>query len=135
MSYIKKFVESTINTLGKLRIKVNEVLSPIIEAARTNSYVETYSNKADTLHRHIKDNSESDIKKAFEFNTRKAISRRGLGKVVLAIDGIEERYFGKKGGLNVRQIKRERGAEEAFEYVVLEVIKPYSLPLMAIPYK
>lgn len=135
MSYIKKFIESTINTLGKLRIKVNDVLSPIIEAARTNSYVETYSNKADTVHRHIKENSERSIKSAFEFNTRKAIGRMGLGRVVLAIDGTEELYFGKKGGLNVRQIKHERGTEEAFEYVVVEIIKPRSLPLMAIPYK
>lgn len=135
MSLIKKFIKSTINTLGKLRIKVSEVLSTIIEAGRTNSYVETYSNKADTVHRHIKENSERDLKKAFEFNTRKAIGRMGLGRVVLAIDGTEELYFGKNGGLNVRQIKHENGAEEAFAYVVLEVIKPRSLPLMAIPYK
>lgn len=135
MSLLKKFVESTINTLGKLRIKVSEALSSIIEAGRTNSYVETYSNKADTVHRHIKENSERNLKKAFEFNTRKAIRRMGLGRVVLAIDGTEELYFGKKGGVNVRQIKHERGAEEAFEYVVVEIIKPRSLPLMAIPYK
>lgn len=135
MSLLNKFVKSTINTLGKLRIKVSEALSSIIEAGRTNSYVETYSNKADTVHRHIKENSERNLKKAFEFNTRKAIRRMGLGRVVLAIDGTEELYFGKKGGVNVRQIKHERGAEEAFEYVVLEIIKPRSLPLMAIPYK
>ena len=135
MSLIKRFVKTTINTLGKLRVEVNDLLKSIIEAGRTNSYVETYSNKADTLHRHIKENSENSIKKAFEFNTRKAIGRMGLGKVVLAVDGTEELYFGKHGGLNVRQIKHERGAEEAFEYVVLEIIKPRSLPLIAIPYR
>jgi hypothetical protein len=135
MSLIKRFVNATINTLGKLRIKINEVLSPIIEAGRTNSYVETYSNKADTVHRHIKENSERDLKRAFEFNARKAIGRMGLGKVVLAIDGTEELYFGKNGKLNVRQIKHERGTEEAFAYVVVEIIKPRSVPLMAIPYK
>ncbi len=135
MSFIKKFVQSTINTLGKLRIEVNDLLKSMIEAGRTNSYVETYSNKADTLHRHIKENSQNNIKKAFEFNTRKAISRMGLGRVILAIDGTKELYFGKKGKLNVRQIKHEKGAEEAFEYVVIEIVKPRSLPLMAIPYK
>jgi hypothetical protein len=135
MSFIKKFVNNTINTLGKLRVKVNDVLRSIIEAGRTNSYVETYSNKADTIHRHIKENSENNLKKAFEFNTRKAINRMGLGRVILAIDGTEELYFGKRGGLNVRQIKHRKGTEEAFEYIVLEIIKPRSLPLMAIPYK
>lgn len=132
---LKRFVNSCINKFGKLKVKVTEVLKGIIEAGRTNSYVETYSNKADTLHRYVKENSERDLKKAFEFNTRKAIWRMGLGKVVLAFDTTEELYFGKNGGLNVRQIKAENGADEAFSYLVLNVIKPKPLPLMAIPYK
>jgi len=132
---IKRFIESSINSLGKLRIEVSEVLKGIIEAGRTNSYVETISNKADTLHRHIKDNSERDLKRAFEFNTKKAIGRMGLGRVVLAFDVTEELYFGENGGLNVRQIKHENGADEAFSYLVLNIVKPKPLPLMAIPYK
>jgi hypothetical protein len=135
MSIIKRFIESSINSLGKLRVEVNEVLKGVIEAGRTNSYVETISNKADTLHRHIKDNSEKDLKRAFEFNTRNAIGRMGLGKVVLAFDITEELYFGENGGLNVRQVKPGNGADEAFSYLVLNIIKPRPLPLMAIPYK
>lgn len=135
MSFIKKFVKSTINTLGKLRIKMNEIISNLVEAGRTNGYVETLGNKADTLHLRIKDNSERNLKRAFEFNAKNAIARMGLGKVILAIDTTGELYFGKNGRLNVRQIKHENGAEESFSYVVLEIIKPRSLPLMAIPYK
>ena len=135
MSILKRFVNSTINILGKLRVKVNEIISLFSEAGRTNGYVETLSNKADTIHLRIKDNSELNLKRAFEFNTKKAIGRMGLGKVICAIDVTGELYFGKNGGLNVRQIKHENGAEESFSYVVLEIIKPRSLPLMAIPYK
>lgn len=135
MSLLKKFVNASINIFGKLRVKVNEVLQSIIEAGRTNSYVETISDKADTLHKHIKENSEEDLKRAFEFNTRKAIGRMGLGKVILAFDITEELYFGENGKLNVRQIKHQNGADEAFSYLVLNVIKPKPLPLMAIPYK
>jgi hypothetical protein len=132
---IKRYVESSINRLGKLRIRVVDVLKGILEAGRTNSYVETISDKADTLHRHIKENSEKDLKRAFEFNTRKAIGRMGLGRVILAFDVTEELYFGTNGGLNVRQIKHEKGADEAFSYLVLNIIKPRPLPLMAIPYR
>jgi hypothetical protein len=132
---IKRYVESSINRLGKLRIKVVDVLKGIIEAGRTNSYVETINDKADSLHRHIKENSEKDLKKAFEFNTRKAIGRMGLGRVLLAFDVTEELYFGENGGMNVRQIKHQKGADEAFSYLVLNIIKPKPLPLMAIPYK
>jgi hypothetical protein len=135
MSLLKRFVEVSINILGKIRVKVNEVIRGIIEAGRTNSYVETYSDKADTLHRHIKENSERDLKKAFEFNTKNAIRRMGLGRVILAFDVTEELYFGENGGLNVRQIKHQNGAEEAFSYLVLNIIKPKPLPLMVIPYK
>ena len=72
---IKRYVESSINRLGKLRIKVIDILKGILEAGRTNSYIETISDKADSLHRHIKENSEKDLKRSFEFNTRKAIGR------------------------------------------------------------
>lgn len=135
MSLIKKFIHSTINAFGKLRIKVAELIRDLIEAGRTNSYVETYGNKADTLHRRLKDLSDIELKRAFEFNTRKAIMRMGLGRVVLGLDTTKELYFGKNGKLNVRQIKHENGTDEAFTYVVLSVVEPKPLPLMAIPYK
>ena len=132
MLHINKFIKKVLNNL---RVKVNELVSALIEAGRTISYVETVSNKADTLHRHIKNNSESNLKRAFEFNTRKAISRMGLGRVTLAIDGTSELYYGNNGKLNVRQIKYENGTGEAFSYVVLSIVSPRPLPLMALPYK
>ncbi len=135
MSLIKKFIEETINNFGKLKIKAEKIISSIVEAARTISYVETVSNKADTLHRRVKESDECTLKRAFEFNTRKAIGRMGLGRCTLAIDPTAELYYGKNGKLNVRQKKFEKGTDEAFTYVVLSVVKPKPLPLMALPYK
>jgi predicted RNase H-like nuclease (RuvC/YqgF family) len=114
MSLIKRFVKGCIKTFSKLRVKVERVIKSIVEAGRTNSYVETTSNKADTLHRHIKESDERTLKRTFESNTRKAIGRMGLGRVKLAIDPTKELYFGKNGKMNVRQIKYERGTGEAF---------------------
>lgn len=135
MSTIGKFIRGCIKTFSKLKVKVSDLITSIIEAGRTNSYVETVSNKADTLHRYAKENTEQDLKRAFEFNTKKAIWRKGLRNVVLAIDPTKELYYGKNGKMNVRQIKHEKGAGEAFSYAVLEIIKPNPLPLMAIPYR
>lgn len=132
MSNINKYIKKVLNNL---RVKVSEIVSALIEAGRTISYVETVSNKADTLHRHIKNNSERDLKKAFEFNTREAISRMGLGRVTLAVDATNELYYGNNGKLNVRQIKYGNGTGEAFSYVVLSIVSPRPLPLMALPYK
>ena len=133
---IRKYIKSILKNLSNgLRVATHKIISALAEAARTISYVETVSNKADTLHRHLKNNSEKDLKKAFELNTRKAIARMGLGKVVLAVDTTKELYFGKNGKLNVRQIKHENGTGEAFTYFVLSIVKPNPLPLMALPYR
>lgn len=136
MSLIKQYISRLIKKVSpNLRVKTAEIVAPIIEAGRTNSYVETVSNKADTLHRHIKENSERDLKKAFEENTRNAVRRIGRGKAVLAVDTTSELYYGENGKLNVRQIKHEKGADEAFYYAVISIVEPRPLPLMAIPYK
>src|SRR3989338_4031867 len=136
MSLIEKWTKSVLKSVSNsLRVATHKIISALIEAGRTISYVETVSNKADTLHRHLKNISETELKRAFEFNTRKAISRMGLGRVVLAIDTTQELYYGENGKLNVRQVKHEKGTTEAFTYVVLSVVEQKPLPLMALPYK
>lgn len=118
-----------------LRVATSTIIAALAEAARTISYVETVSDKADTLHRHIKQTDEQLLKRTFEFNTQKAIGRMGLGKVVLAVDPTSELYYGEHGGINVRQIQHEKGADEAFTYAVLSIVEPRPLPLMAVPYR
>jgi hypothetical protein len=133
---IKKYIKDVVKKISNgLKVATHKIISAIIEAARTISYVETVSNKADTLHRHVKRIDETTLKRAFEFNTKRAIRRMGLGKVTLAIDATHELYYGKNGNLNVRQKKHENGTGEAFAYVVLSVVKPNPLPLMALPYR
>ena len=133
---IKRWTEQILKSVSdNLRVATEKIISGITEAARTISYVETVSNKADTLHRYLNKADESTLKRAFEFNTRKAIGRMGLGRVTIAIDPTIELYFGKNGKLNVRQKKHEDGTDEAFFYVVLSVVEPRPLPLMAIPYR
>jgi len=134
--HFKEYIKSIIKNISNgLRVATHKIVAALVEAARTISYVETTSDKADTLHRHIKQADERTLKRAFEFNTRKAIGRMGLGKVILAVDVTNELYYGKNGKLNVRQKKHENGTGEAFAYIVLSVVKPNPLPLMALPYR
>ncbi|MFH1425102.1 MAG: transposase [archaeon] len=130
--YIKSIFKSVSNSL---KVATHKIVASLVEVARIISYVETVSNKADTLHRNIKQTDERMLKRTFEFNTRKAIGRMGLGRVTLAVDTTHELYYGKNGKLNVRQKKHENGTGEAFAYVVLSVVKPNPLPLMALPYR
>lgn len=130
--YIKSLFKSVSNSL---RVATEKIVVTLIEAARTISYVETVSDKADTLHRNVKQTNEHTLKRVFEFNARKAVGRMGFGRCTLAIDSTAELYYGKNGKLNVRQKKFEKGTDEAFTYVVLSVVEPKPLPLMALPYR
>jgi len=133
---IKKYITNIVKKVSNgLKVATHKIVAALVEAARTISYVETVSNKADTLHRNIKQTDERTLKRAFEFNTRRAIGIMGLGRATLAIDTTHELYYGKNGKLNVRQKKHENGTGETFAYVVLSVVKPKPLPLIALPYR
>ena len=60
MNFQKYIANILKKVFGKVKIKLSELASAIVEAGRTISYVETVSNKADTLHRNIKNNSEKE---------------------------------------------------------------------------
>lgn len=106
----------------------------LAEAGRTVSYVETISNKADTLHKYTSFSDERSIKSAYELSIRSILKILKINKVELAIDGKKDLYYGKKAGLNARNIKHEHGAEQAWEYIVLSIVYPCKMPLMAIRY-
>lgn len=108
----------------------------MVEAGRTLTYVETVdSSKADTLHRQVKKLYEEDLQHNFEIVVRNVLKKFKVKKVELAVDTHGSLYWGKNAGLKVRQIKRERGTNEAWEWVVISMVKPVPLPLMALPYK
>ena len=91
--------------------------------------------KADSLHRHIKLLYEEDLRRAFELIVKDMLKKLRIRRCVIAIDTTKELYWGKHGSLNVRGIKYERGAEEAFEWLVVSMVKPVPMTLMALPYR
>lgn len=93
------------------------------------------SSKADSLHRYIKKLYEEDVRKAFELIVQDVLKKLKIRRCVIAIDTTKELYWGKNGSLNVRGIKYERGAEEAFEWLVVSMVKPVPMMLMALPYR
>ncbi|MFH1585586.1 MAG: hypothetical protein ABIB79_02375, partial [archaeon] len=62
---IKTYIKNILKNISQnLRVATHKLCSAILEASRTISYVETVSNKADTLHRHIKNSDETTLKRA-----------------------------------------------------------------------
>jgi len=134
MSVISHFTDISIALPQYSNSWKSSFYADVCEAARTNSYIETYGNKADTLHKYISFSDEKALKKAYETEVRFLIKRLNLHRVEIAIDGKQDLYYGKHGSIHVRGIVPENGAEEAWEYLVVSVVYPVKLPLMAIRY-
>ncbi len=100
------------------------------------TYVETVdSTKADSLHRYVKGLYEEDIREQFGLVVKDMLRKLKVKRCIIAIDTTKELYWGRNAGLNVRQIKHERGADEAFEWLVVSIVKPVPMTLMAVPYR
>jgi len=107
--------------------------SLLVEAGRTLSYVETVApSKSDSFHRQIKQVYEEDLQEAFEEIVRWAVAHLEIKKVSLAVDCKRDPYWGKKSRDIVRG-EHENGTNKAFEWVVISIISPISIPLMALP--
>ena len=135
MSIIKTFIAKSISLFHLGNAWMSGLCADIFESSRTISYVETVGNKADTLHKYMSWSEERILKQAYELQVRDFLKKLRIKKVELAIDGKQDLYYGENGSLNVRQIKHEHGADEAWEYIVISIIHPVKIPLMAAPYK
>lgn len=135
MSMLTTFISKSISLFHLGNIWTAGLCADIFEASRTISYVETIGNKADTLHNYIKWSELRILKRAYELQVREFLKKLNIRRVELAIDGKQDLYYGEHGILNVRQIKPENGAEEAWEFIVLSIVYPVRVPLMAVPYK
>lgn len=133
MSLLSNFLDKNVSLLHLGKRWVGGLCADIVEAGRTNSYVETVGSKADTLHRRAAYLDETMLKRSYELAVRKVLSRLSLKSVELAIDGKKDLYYGKNK-LSSRGVKAEKGTSQAFEYVVLSVVSPIKLPLMAVRY-
>lgn len=135
MSILKRFINKSISLFHLGNRWNSELCADIFESARTISYIETIGNKADTLNRYVKRSDFRVLKRAYEIQVTHFLHTLNIRRVELAIDGKKDLYYGVNGGLNVRQIPHEHGADEAWEYVVVSIIHPVKIPLMAHPYK
>jgi len=108
--------------------------SPILaKAAKHNTYVETISDKADSLHLKVKENY-LDILPLEYFNYVKHILRqKRVGSIDLIGDITEENYYGKIQGLHVFPWTGEDGIEGKFCYLVISILfRNKMLPIYAV---
>jgi len=115
-----------------------ELIVPLLEASSHNTYVETVSNKADTLH----DKSEKSMKSMMTWaylNYIKRISEKfNMNKepVMLAFDYTDEDFYGDVQGIEIHGWTRKDAVTGKFKFLTCSIVSadiPIKIPLISIP--
>jgi|SRR3989338_2082279 len=135
MNLITLFVDKTLSLLRMGKGWFSKLVSSIVEAGRTHSYVETTNpSQSDTLHKKIAWADESILKKEFEKAVRFALKIMRFGPVKIAIDTTEDPYWGKYGAENTRASIYET-SKKSWQYINIAIVEPKFIPLMSLPYR
>jgi len=139
MRIIKRFIDKCLS-LARLGAEwLNKLITSIVEAARTESYIETVSpSQSDSLHKEIKWNDTRTFMNEYESIVRLAIPKLNLKNkhVKLGVDVTEDLTWTEHGSGNTRP-STHKGQHHigSWQYLNISIIKPFFLPLMSIPYR
>ena len=118
--------------------KAGQFVQPLLYAAQEHAYIETVSNKADTLHRWINKIYEEDIQESYRSILAELAPNFRRGKVRLAIDFKEIGYYGKEDSFFiVGTAYGNKSYRKAFKFITISLLtgtKEERLPLYALPW-
>lgn len=140
MGKIKEYLIKCLSGLLKVgKDWWNKLTSAVVEAGRTESYVETVSpSQADTLHKSIKAIDIQTIVHEYESVVRWSLPRLNLkGKhVKLGVDVTEDPTWTEYGAQNTRP-STHKGMHhiQTWQYLNISIVEPFFLPLMSLPYR
>lgn len=115
-----------------------ELLYPLLNSASHNTYVETVSNKADTLYSNIKAAPISMTTFAY-LNYIKRVSRKfdlQDKSVMLAFDYTDENFYGDAQGFDIHGWTGEHGISGKFKFLTCSIVSdeiPQKIPLISLP--
>jgi len=115
-----------------------ELMSPLVDSAAYNTYVETLGDKADTLHLRCK-NSLSDMMMYSYLDYIDRLSRKfewQNKEFVLAFDYTDEDFYGDVQGLNIFGWTGQNGVKGKFKFLTCSIVSdeiPEKIPLISVP--
>lgn len=133
MGVIKTFVNKCLSLSRFSEKWGNQLIQSIVEAGRTNSFVETYSpSQADTLHLAIKGSDKRTFIHEFEQIVRFALAKLKLKRVKIAFDTTEDLTWCKKKTFLRTSVYDK--TLSCWNYLCVSIVEPFFLPLMSLPY-
>jgi hypothetical protein len=141
LKMIKKHINYALGLSDeKQEITGYELLLPLLKSASCNTYVETTSNKADTLYLRCKESLISMMEHAY-LNYIKGISQKlklNEKSVTLAFDYTDEDFYGEVQGFDIHGWTGENAITGHFKFLTCSIISdeiPEKIPLISVPIK
>ena len=134
IKYIAEFLHKAIDFSKAKILSAKDYVKHLFCAASHHTYIETVSNKADSLHRRISLSYEEDVKEAFKKIIKKLVVYKRYGKVTLAIDFTKEQFYGKTNNFYIYHCGDDAKSKAEFHYLVISIVDSHaSIPLLALP--
>jgi hypothetical protein len=141
LKILKKFINNSLElNYEKHKITGYELLYPILKSVAYNSYIETVSDKADTLYRRIKESLISTVEHAYLHNIKNIAEKFKLNEkeVILAFDYTDEDFYGEVQGFDIHGWTGKDGITGKFKFLTCSIISddiPEKIPLISVPIK
>ena len=133
MTQINSFLQKAFDS-NRIILPLSSISYQLIKVAKSNSYVETLGENADSLHLWIKKSYEEDFKAAFEKQVRKSLNRLSVHYARLAFDTTHEPFYGKARSLYIFDTPKDKKYDGEFRFITVCLItRNKQIPLMALP--
>ena len=117
-----EIMKSVFKSLLKNLSVSEEYSSLILEASSRNTYIETISNKADSLHYNIAKGYVEYSDKEFSNAVKFKIKKMHLGAVDVIADITSENFFGNSTGLYLHNWTGEDGVQAKYHFLVAGIL-------------
>lgn len=139
LGILKHFINNALNlSYERKEVTGFELIVPLMEAAAHNTYVETVSDKADTLYDRCKNSLSSRMRAAYLNSIRRISGKFSLHKkpIILAFDYTDENFYGDVQGLDIHGWNGKEGITGHFKFITCSIISddiPQKIPLVSVP--
>lgn len=135
---LRHFIDTSLGLSRENDISGFELSEPLLNAAAHNTYVETVSNRADTLYLRLKESLTEMATRAYLDRVKRwsAIFKWVDKEVMLAFDYTDEDFYGDVQGFDIHGWTGEHGVTGKFKFLTCSIVSddiPERIPLISIP--
>lgn len=135
---LRHFINGSFGLSRANEVSGFELSEPLLAAAAHNTYIETVSNKADTLYLRAKDSLTEMTTYSYLAYLKRLSDKFGWKEkeLMLAFDYTDEDFYGDVQGFSIHGWTGEGGVTGKFKFLTCSIVSdeiPEKIPLIAIP--